>query len=192
MATVIDWDAIGAEYISGKETLKELAKRHNVTYNKLCVHSKQGGWPQRRAEYRAEVAAMAVEQTALKDADELSGCLDSSRIMRDIVLKCLQDPEQLFTYFVNEVQDGDSFYRDVKSAKLDTRALREMSGTIETLTKLFMTILRIPTLRDERELEKLKLDKARDAREAAREAEDNSKTIRVVMSPEVEAILPDE
>lgn len=176
-----DWDRIKSDYITGNESPKECAKKHGVNYNTLRNHKQRERWRQQRTEYRGAVTDKAIETakncTAYRIASELTGLAYVVEALERELIKALEDEEQLHRYFVQTTarnKDGitETAFRDVTSAKVDTRALRDLTDIAKTLEALKRSMYGLETVQEQHrkqiELERLELERERLALERER------------------------
>lgn len=85
--TPIDWTAIETAYVSGKLTLKTLAKRHNVAESTINRRSRQFDWLKSRTKYRRKLIGKTVEKQLASDVLTLAAFYKKAESACDIVLK---------------------------------------------------------------------------------------------------------
>lgn len=68
--TRIDWPALETRYVTGDETLKQVAQQTGVSERALASHSKAHGWPARRLEHRSQRAAEVQRRIAGRQASD--------------------------------------------------------------------------------------------------------------------------
>ena len=176
-----DWDRIKSDYITGNESPKECARKHGVNYNTLRNHKQRERWRQQRTKYRGEVTDKAIETakncTAYSIASELTGLAYIVEALERELIKALQDEEQFHRYFVQSTtrhKDGtaETAFKDVTSAKVDTRALKDLTDVAKTLEALKRSLYGLETAQEQHrkqiELERLELERERLALERER------------------------
>lgn len=176
-----DWDRIKSDYITGKDSPMECARKHGVNYNTLRNHKQRERWRQQRTEYRGAVTDKAIETakncTAYRIASELTGLAYVVEAIERELIKALEDGEQLHRYFVQATtrqKDGtaETVFKDVTSAKVDTRALRDLTDVTKTLEALKRSLYGLETAQEQHrkqiETERLELERERLALERER------------------------
>lgn len=191
-ATVIDWDAIEAEYVGGAMSLQALAKANKVPTSKIYDKSRKHEWVRKRAEYRARVASEALEKQRETDVDRLQNVLDSTNNLIDQIAQAISKPDQIYKWFVSEEDESGSTYVERTTSVVNTKAARDMMAILKDGMLVKMTIERVPTIKDLHDLERLKIEQERAKREAAKAAEDSNTKVTFALSPEIEELLPDE
>ena len=169
-----DWDRIKSDYVTGKDSPMECARKHGVNYNTLRNHKQHERWRQQRAEYRGAVVDKAIDTakncTAYRIASELTGLAYVVEALERELIKALKDEEQLHRYFVQTTarnKDGtaETAFKDVTSAKVDTRALKDLTDVAKTLEALKRSMYGLETAQEQHrkqiELERLALERER-------------------------------
>lgn len=68
--TKIDYAAIEKEYVTGEESLRELARRHDVAWSSLAAKARRAEWNDKRLAFRDSVNRRSYERTADRFAAE--------------------------------------------------------------------------------------------------------------------------
>ena len=121
---------IKAEYITGEISLRELAKKHNISESKLFRHSKKESWRKKREEYRSEVTAEAIACAGTRAINDFAELLDIGKTLAGEIRLALGDPKQLYRRIVAD-SNGNPVEREF--SKLDTKAVKDLSGAVEKL-----------------------------------------------------------
>lgn len=169
-----NWDRIRSAYITGNDTPKECAKKHGVNYRTLGNHLFQERWNEQRTAYRGSVADKAIDTakncTAYRVASELMGLSYVVEALERELRKALEDGEQLHRYLVQTTtrkKDGttETVFKDIRSDKVDTRALRDLTDVAKTLEALKRSLYGLETAqeahRKQIETERLALERER-------------------------------
>ena len=83
MAKGYDWVALRARYVTGKESLRDLAADDSTpTLTSLMRHSAAENWPQAREEYKRRVGEKAESEAAQAAADVIANQLSLGTWMR--------------------------------------------------------------------------------------------------------------
>lgn len=168
-----DWDRIKSDYITGKDSPMECARKHGVNYNTLRNHKQRERWRQQRTEYRGAVTDKAIETakncTAYRIASELTGLAYVVEALERELIKALEDGDQLHRYFVQSTtrhKDGpaETAFKDVTSAKVDTRALKDLTDVAKTLEALKRSMYGLETAQEthRRQIERERLELERE------------------------------
>lgn len=152
-----DWDRIRSDYITGNESPRECAMKHGVNYRTLGNHLFQERWNEQRTAYRGAVADKAIDTakncSAYRIASELMALSHIVDALERETRKALEDGEQLHRYLVQTTtrkKDGtiETVFRDITSAKVDTRALRDLTDVAKTLEALKRSMYGLETAQE--------------------------------------------
>lgn len=156
-----DWDAIRADYVSGTESLKEVAKKHKVPYRSLAEHSSSEAWVEQRAQYRERAAMKFIDIVAERRAKSLANLMTASdKLAERLILD----------------MDGLANARDVSDV---AKALKYAA---DTLAQVYGIQTPAQMHRQKMDEEKLKIEKRRlELEEQARERDKNPPQVRIVI-----------
>lgn len=71
-STKVDYDLLESEYVTGDVSLRELGRRHDISYSAIADQSRKRGWDDKRSAYRDSLARRTYEHTADKWAHQRS------------------------------------------------------------------------------------------------------------------------
>lgn len=137
-----NWGRIRAEYVTGRLGQRELAKKHGVSASQLAEHASKEGWVQRRREHRRKTAERAEQKAMERQAEDMADKLDDVRKAGDKLAA-----------LIAEVSEETSSLRVGRTKKVDTRALRNLTGALKDVLDVIRDVNELPTL-----IEKNKLD----------------------------------
>ena len=170
-------------------SIQTLAAKHGLCERSVYKRSANEGWKRARAEYKAGVATEAMEQQHARDVAVMSDVLNSVNVLIEKLVEALKDPQQLYRYYVPEGKAGNTEYVEKTSRKLDAKTAKDMMSTLKDAMLVKATILRVPTIRDLHDAERLKIEMSREARENASASVNHDQTLRVVLAPEIEEMF---
>lgn len=185
----INWEEIKSEYITTDTSQRKLAKKYSVSMNALTRRCKNEEWVKQREQYKRKVVAKTVEKSANREANRLTRLMDTTSKAIDVAVKAFGDPDQFNRYIVEKREkyafptpagdDGEAdepaliserqWSEEQVFAKIDSKALKDLTGVLKDLTALMRDLYNIPTqaqaeaqrIAAERlELEKRKVDAA--------------------------------
>ena len=185
-----DWLLIKMEYITTDLSLRALAEKHGVSRTTIGHRSKTEGWVEGRRQHRLKVETKTSEKIANKEANKLAKLAAATDKAIDVVVKAFEDPDQFNRYIVETMEeyaepeiieeaDGDThaigmrkWSHEEQFAKVDTKALKDLTTVLKDLTGLMRNLYGIPTQAEAEAqriaAERLELDKKK------ANAEDNS------------------
>lgn len=121
----VDWLKIKTEYINGRITHKELAKKYGISERQVSQHSRDEHWVQEREKHLSEISAEIQERASEKIIDIESECL---AIKSRLKLKFYQEIERRMETAGDA--DGQELRRLVQNFK-DMCDVRDTGGTEE-------------------------------------------------------------
>lgn len=193
----VDWLVIKMEYVTTDISLRNLAEKHGVSRTTIGHRSKTEGWVEARRQHRAKIESKTSERIANKEANKLARLAAATDKAIDVVVKAFEDEKQFNRYIVESTEeysapelvesaDGDQQFVSMRKwaheeefAKVDTKALKDLTTVLKDLTGLMRNIYGIPT---QAEAEQQRIAAARlemDRKKAAME-DDSSKRIEIV------------
>lgn len=60
------WDKIETEYVTGDISINDIVKKYGVSKYAVCQHSRHGEWVKKRAAYRDDTTAKAIQKAQEK------------------------------------------------------------------------------------------------------------------------------
>lgn len=193
----VDWLVIKMEYVTTDISLRNLAEKHGVSRTTIGHRSKTEGWVEARRRHRAKIESKTSERIANKEANKLARLAAATDKAIDVVVKAFEDEKQFNRYIVEsteeysapelvESEDGERQFVSMRKwahekefAKVDTKALKDLTTVLKDLTGLMRNIYGIPT---QAEAEAQRIAAARlemDRKKAAME-DDSGKRIEIV------------
>lgn len=144
--TKYDWRTISTEYITTNISLAQLAEEHGISYGHICKVCAAEHWVNARKEYSNKLRAKTLSKTAAKQSGKLARLINASEKTLDEAMRAFEDPEQFNRYIITESVGGGATETTERTfAKIDTKALRDMTAVIKELTGLFREFYNIPT-----------------------------------------------
>lgn len=146
MARPVDWKAIKTEYITTNKSLRDLTKEYDVGYTSLSLHSREEGWVEERKDYQAKCVLKATQKTCNKESDRLARLITATTKAIDVAMEAFEDDKQFNRYVVTEgLGMGISETSEKIFDKVDTKALKDLTGVLKDLTALMREYYNIPT-----------------------------------------------
>lgn len=143
---MIDWTKIETQYVSGDKSLKQLAKDKRVSYSTLSKKASEGGWAQKRKEFRAKVASGALARAQERGRERMDALLQASEQLLDAAVQAVQDNEQFKRWVVTEGSgEGCSEASEKVFDKVDTKAMKDMVFVLKELTGMLRDAYDIKT-----------------------------------------------
>lgn len=134
----IDWGPIEREYIRGRMTLEKLAEKHGISINSVTRASIRRNWVEKRRNYAVTVQEKALARAQARDARTIETLCDGiSRAARELKAAA----GDIDTLHGRVISDGDGGITEVRTRKLDTKALRDLTAAMRELAAA-MTMIR--------------------------------------------------
>lgn len=190
----INWDEIKAVYVTTAMSTKNLAKKYGISLSKVQEKCARDGWVAARMAFRAQAAAKAVDQAVNVEADRLGKIINAANSMATVIEAMYVDPQQFHRHIVTDTmidEDGGKTIMTVERQfdKVDTRAIRDMTGALKDMTLVLRNLHNLPTQAEAEAqriaAERLKLEQRK--ADAAEKAGEVDKSIVVKLEGDLEA-----
>ena len=191
-----DWEMIKLDYVTNPQSsLKQISDKYGIRYRTVCDRSKADDWLATKKKYIKNTTAKALEKASAKDANRLARLVAATDKITEQLERALADPDQFYRQFVPETMSEDgttvSTYVDKVSAKVDTRAMKDMLQSVKMLEDINRSLHNIQKAeqlnKDRREDEKLKLEREKFEYEKSKQNNfaDDEANCGIVILPEV-------
>lgn len=141
-----NWTPIKTEYVTGSATLKQLAKKYGVGQQQINMHSRTEHWVEKRKEYRARCVEKATQKAEDKEVNRLARLMDATSRAIGVALEAFEDDNQFHRYIISEgIGGGATETHERIYAKVDTKALKDLTSVLKDLTGLMRDFYNVPT-----------------------------------------------
>ena len=170
MSHMIDWTAIKAEYITGTISYRKLADSWGVSFRTLSDRALREGWKEARDKHRNNVVEKTVQKVASRKAtttaNKLCDLQEAADNMGRVIAEIFADSEQFHRHIVTEgLGMGATKVEERQYKKVDTKAIKDLTGAIKDLAAVMRNIYDLPTAQEQAAMdiaaERLRLDKAK-------------------------------
>lgn len=167
-----DWNAIKSEYITGTISYRKIAEEWGVSFRTLSQRAKREGWKAARDNHRENVVSKAVQKVENRkiseNANHLLKLRDAADNMSVIIEKVFNDTAQFYRHIITEgVGMGVSKVEERTFKKMDTKAIKDLTGAIKDLAVVMRNLYDLPTIQEKSAMdiaaERLKLDQSKAA-----------------------------
>lgn len=167
---MIDWTAIKAEYITGTISYRKLADNWGVSFRTLSDRALREGWKEARDKHRNNVVEKTVQKVASRQAtttaNKLCDLQEAADNMGRVIAEIFADSEQFHRHIVTEgLGMGETKVVERQYKKVDTKAIKDLTGAIKDLAAVMRNIYDLPTAQEQAAMdiaaERLRLDKAK-------------------------------
>ena len=189
----VDWESIKAAYIVGDDSLKDIARRFNLSHSLVCKQSKKDGWVAAREAYRTRIAKAALDAAEEKDTAIFTTLLGSISKLVTQIDKGLDDDRQMYRHLVSETNSvGTITTVEREFDKVDWQAVRAAVQSLASATGVARDLLGIRSRQQEAEYQ-LQLQKLEILRAKAALGESDEDGTGIIFMPSVsEELSPPE
>ena len=195
----VDWLAIKTEYITTDISQRKLAKKYGLAVSTVARKSTDEGWVKQREQHKSNVLSKTTEKIANKEANKLAKLAAATDKAIDVVVKAFDDEQQFNRYIVEIteeyaepetiIDDDDvihsvgmrKYSREKTFAKVDTKALKDLTTVLKDLTGLMRNIYGIPT-QAEAESQRIAAERLKLEQKKVDSADQTDKSIEVVFT----------
>lgn len=189
-----NWDEIKSVYVTTDLSTKDIARKYGVGVSVVQKKCAADGWVAARMAFRAQAAAKAVDQAVDVEADRLGKIINAANSMATVIEAMYGDPQQFHRHIVTDTmidEDGGKAIMTVERQfdKVDTRAIKDMTGALKDMTLVLRNLHNLPTQAEAEAqriaAERLKLEQRKV--DAAEKADQVDKSIVVKLEGDLEA-----
>lgn len=199
----VDWLVIKMEYVTTDLSLRVLAEKHGVSRTTIGHRSKTEGWVEARRQHRLKIETKTSEKIANKEANKLARLAAATDKAIDVVVKAFDDENQFNRHLVerrerytipaesdanDNAEDGlpvlveeRTWTEEQQFAKVDTKALKDLTVVLKDLTGLMRNIYGLPT-QAEAEAQRIAAERLAMDKKKLESAADNTGRIEVVFA----------
>lgn len=126
-----DWDRIEHEYVTGKATYAELEQKYKIPRSTFEKRAKVRKFAEKRGEYEEKVRQKRLARAQARDSRifaNLGGALDKAARLLN---KYVNDDDTIHGKIVNHM---DGRIEEIRTKKLDTKALRDMTAAMREVS----------------------------------------------------------
>lgn len=181
---MIDWERAEAEFVTTDASYRQIAKPLGISYATVGRYAIAHDWLAKRAEYRKTVHEETVSifpelahKKAAENAAHLRKLYDSTDKMVQVLDQVFADADQFHRYVVRTPAGAT----EKRFEKMDTQAIKDITGALKDLVTVLRAIYDIPTAQERHNMEiatkRLQLEVERAKREADQQSEDKGGVI---------------
>jgi len=172
----IDWCAAKTAYVTGSMSYAEIAERFGVSQQTVAQKAAKEKWRGERLDFRRRMINKAVDEKVASGADRLAVILDAAEGMAGVLAGVFEDDEQFHRYIVQDRCVGENGAADLvtlekRFEKVDSRAIKNLTGALKDMTQVLRDLYRLPGQKDEhrQRMAEARLDMAQANLELARQ-----------------------
>lgn len=156
----VNWEKIKTEYITTDISQRKISAKYGIGTVAISTHSKAEGWVEARKQYKAKTVAKTIEKTSTREANRLARLMDTTSKAIDVAARAFEDKSQFNRYLIDRKEayasplideDGETaisertWTEEQVFAKIDTKALKDLTAVLKDLTGLMRDFYNIPT-----------------------------------------------
>lgn len=169
-----DWGEIKNAYITGKESLKELAERYEIPLRTIKDRSSKERWVEERKKFRTDVAQKASQKTAKKEVKRLVKLRDVAEDVADLIGQDVERMKKL----------GE---KRKSVTPEDVKMIKDLTVALKNIADVMRDVYDIPTIR-----EKLLQAKYNDYKRILAEMEKAPEDSLIVLAETLERVEEDD
>ena len=132
-----NWSKIKTAYVTSEMSQREVAKKYGVSESQLAVRASNEGWVQLRREHRRKVEEKAKQKAADKKADMMAAQLVD-----------IGTAGENLAALIAEISTETRSLRIGRTKKADTKAIRNLTGSLKDLVDVLRDVYELPDLHD--------------------------------------------
>lgn len=169
-----DWGEIKNAYITGKESLKELAEKYGIPLRTIKDRSSKERWVEERKKFRTDVAQKASQKTAEKEVKRLVKLRDVAEDVADLIGQDVERMKKLREKRKNVTPE-------------DVKMIKDLTVALKNIADVMRDVYDIPTIR-----EKLLQAKYNDYKRILAEMEKAPEDSLIVLAETLERVEEDD
>lgn len=183
----IDWKPIKTEYITTRVSYRQLSERYGVSIAQISRVSNREHWTEQREQYAHKCFKKAEVKAANKEANSLARLITATTKAIDVAMGALEDEHQFRRYIVTDSIGSVTSTVEKQFDKVDTKALKELTGVLKDLTGLVRDFYNIPTPA-QAEAQRIAAARLELDRKKAESGEESGEPVEIVFTGETEAM----
>jgi hypothetical protein len=186
----IDWKKIKTEYISTDITYRELAAKYGIGMSRLGETGKNEKWPELRRKHQDRAVKIATQKIGDRQGAALAKEFAVMDKLTGIISDALEDEKQLYRHVAVEFcGDGISEQTERVFRTVNTKAIRDLTASLNSITKTKRDILGGTIVVDKADRERLRQADEKiaiDKEKASKEVEAGEFGVVILPAVEVE------
>ena len=182
----VDWEKIRIEYVTTRCSYRQLSEKYGVAIGNISKVSVREHWKEQRERFVHDVYKKAEEKEKRSQVDRLARLTKATTKAVDVAMKALDDENQFNRYIISEgIGGGATETKEMEFAKVDTKALKELTGVLKDLTALMRDFYNIPTPA-QAEAQRIAAERLELERKKAEADNDADMTVNVVLEGDLD------
>lgn len=142
----VDWSPIKTEYITTKCSYRQLSEKYGVSIGMISKVSVRERWSEQREQFAHRCVKKAEKKAETKEVNRLARLISATTKAIDVAMEAFKDEKQFNRYIISEGIGGGATETEERIFdKVDTKALKDLTGVLKDLTALMRDFYNIPT-----------------------------------------------
>lgn len=163
-----DWGKIETDYMVNDLSYRQIAEKYGISESTVARRGRKNSWPEKRQQFATKVHTRALQKIASRRAGKEAKAISKVEALAEQLVgkleEAMQDDKQLYRHILTTSSRAQ---QEQVLEKMDTKAVRDIAATMQTLADTLRTIGGLMTAREEfavemeaarLELERSKLD----------------------------------
>lgn len=169
MGLDVNWDEIKVAYIKSGLSYRKIAAKYGISFSTVQQKGVSEGWTKQKKEYKSRLIEKTVQKMIEKESEKQANRLQKIQVsadkMADVIERVFDDTKQFYRHLVTTMKDGEMSVECRTEAKVDTKAIRDLTSSLKDLAIVLRNVYDIPTAQERAAMEiateRLKLDQAK-------------------------------
>jgi len=145
-----DWGKIETDYMVNDLSYRQIAEKYGISESTVARRGSKNNWPEKRQQFASKVHTRALQKIASRRAGKEAAALSRVEELAERLLgkldEAMQDDKQLYRHILTTSSRAQ---KETVLQKMDTKAVRDIASTMQTLADTLRTIGGIMTAREE-------------------------------------------
>ena len=182
----VDWEKIRLEYVTTRCSYRQLSEKYGVAIGNISKVSVREHWKEQRERFVHDVSKKAEEKEKRNQVNRLARLTKATTKAVDVAMKALDDDKQFNRYIISEGIGGGATETEERIFdKVDTKALKDLTGVLKDLTALMRDFYNIPTPA-QAEAQRIAAERLELERKKAEADNDADMTVNVVLEGDLD------
>lgn len=142
----VDWKPIKTEYVTTRCSYRQLSDKYGVSVGLISKVANREQWREQRERFSNKCMQKVAEKAENREVNRLSRLITATTKAIDVAIEAFKDDKQFNRYIVTEgYGPGMTETSEKVFDKVDTKALKDLTGVLKDLTSLMRDFYNIPT-----------------------------------------------
>lgn len=182
----VDWKPIKTEYVTTRCSYRQLSDKYGVSVGLISKVANREQWREQRERFSNKCMQKVAEKAENREVNRLSRLIKATTKAIDVAMEAFEDDKQFNRYIVTEgYGPGMTETSEKVFDKVDTKALKDLTGVLKDLTSLMRDFYNIPTAA-QAEAQRIAAERLELEKRKADAGESDGGGVEIVFSDEME------